>query len=121
MIGARLSYTLRSLTGVYTVNRWDPDVDINAHMFSAYLTLGTLIKVSNKFKVFFQVNGGPTSVQWYESGQYKDSFVAYYLPIDIGAEYEIRDKVSLTFGFNVKAPLYKSTAEVMYVGIRKEF
>ena len=120
-VGARLSYNLRAIKGIYTINRWEPDANINAHIYSVFLTLGTSMRISNKFSVFLQGNIGPSYIQWYQEKIYKDSFWVFYLPVDVGAAYKLKDDLSLTFGLNVQMPIYTGTGETIFLGIRKEF
>ena len=121
LMGGRLHYNLRVLEGIYTKDRWEPDANINAHIFSAFLTPGASVRISNKFSIFLQVNVGPSFVLWYQDGEYMDSFWVFYVPIDVGGEYKLKDDLSLTFGINVQLPIYTGTAETLFLGIRKDF
>ena len=121
LLGGRFGYNLRIIEGTYTANTWDPNADIDAHMFSAFLTPGVSMKVSNRFSIFFQANIGPTFILWYQDQTYRNSFWVFYLPLDLGGEYKLKNDLSLTFGINVQMPIYTGTAETLMFGIRKEF
>lgn len=121
LLGAKAHYNLRKMEGTYTLNKHEPNAKIDAHVFGAYLTPGISMEVSKKFNLFLQANIGATFILWYQDDSYRDSFWVFYLPVDLGAEYKLKDDLSLTFGLNVQVPIYSSTAETVVLGLRKNF
>ncbi len=119
LLGTRLQYNLRALKGIYTINRWKPDANINAHIFGAFLTPGITTKISNKLSLSLQANIGGSYVRWYQEGVFKDSFWVFYLPVDTSFEYQLKDKLNLVLGISVQMPIYTGTAETFFLGIRK--
>ena len=121
LIGARLHYNLRLLEGNYTSETWEPEANINTHIFGFYVTPGVIMKISDRFNMFLQTNIGPSFVLWFQDGVFTNSFWKFYIPIDIGGEYKLKDDLNLTFGINVQLPIYYSTAETLFLGIKKVF
>ncbi|MCK5907660.1 MAG: outer membrane beta-barrel protein [Flavobacteriales bacterium] len=121
LLGGRFGYNLRVIEGTFRENEWDPDADIDAHMFSAFLTPGASMKFNDRFSMFLQANVGPTFILWYQDGDFRDSFWVFYLPVDLGVEYQLKEDLNLTFGINVQMPIYTGTQETLMLGIRKEF
>ena len=119
LLGTRLQYNLRVLKGIYTVNRWEPDPNINAHVFGAFITLGITTKIFNKLSTSLQANVGGSYIRWYQDGVFKNSFWVFYLPIDGSFEYELKNNLNLVFGLSVQMPIYTGTAETLFLGIRK--
>lgn len=120
-LGGRFSYNLRRIEGTFTSVTWDPYTKINAHVFSVFLTTGAAMRVSKKFNAFFQFNIGPDLVLWYQDQKYIDYFWVFYMPVDLGIEYMLKDDLRLTLAVNAQIPIYKSTAETIMFGVRKSF
>ena len=121
LLGVRAGYNLRDIQGIYTKNRWEPDANITANMYSGFVTLGTSLQLSKNFSMFLQANIGPTYITWYQEGQYKDHFWVFYLPMDLGGTYKLQDDLFLTFGLNIQMPIYTGTQETFVIGIKKAF
>jgi len=121
LLGARASYNLRFIEGIYTENTWDPDAKIKANLYSLFLTPGVAMDISNNFSIGIQANVGPTYITWYQDSVYKNNFWVFYLPVDFSGEYTFENNYSLTFGINVQMPIYTGTAETIFVGVRKIF
>ena len=121
LLGGRFGYNWRDIEGTFTENTWDPSDAIDAHMFSLFLTPGVSLKIKDKFCLYFQVNVGPTYILWYNDGKLVNTFWVFYLPVDLGLEYEIKENIDLTFGINVQMPIYTGTQETIMLGIRKSF
>lgn len=121
LLGGRLQYSLRVLEGIYSENTSSPDVNINVHVVSVFFTIGGRVRIINKFNALVQVNIGPSYILWYQDGKYANSFWKFYLPLDGGFEYELKDSLSLVSGVSVVPPIYLSTTVNYFIGIRKEF
>ena len=121
LLGARASYSLRFIEGIYTESTWDPDAKIEANLYSLFLTPGIAMDVTNNFSMYIQANVGATYITWYQDDVYKNNFWVFYLPVDFAGEYSFENDYSLTFGLNVQMPIYTGTAEMLFVGVRKTF
>ena len=120
LLGGRFGYNWRNIEGTFTENTWDPEAAIDAHMFSAFVTPGISMKFNDRLGMFLQANVGPTYIRWYQDGELKNTFWVFYLPVDLGLEYKLKDDLNLTLGINVQMPIYTGTQETVMLGIRKE-
>lgn len=119
IVGIRLQYNLRALKGIYTVNRWEPDPNINVHVIGTFITTGITMKIVNKLSLSVQSNIGGSYVRWYQDGVFKDSFWKFYLPVDTSFEYELKENLNLVFGVSMQVPIYASTTETVFIGLKK--
>ena len=119
LLGIRNSYGFRSVEGTYTIVTWTDEHAANTHSISLYLTPGLSMELSEKFSMLFQVNLGPTYVLW--KGDVTHANLLFYVPLDLAAEYKLKNDLSFTFGINVQLPIYTSTQETIMLGLRKSF
>mgnify|MGYP005993280071 CR=1 FL=1 len=121
LLGGRIQYVQERLEGIYTEHQWNSSAKITVHAPAILLTGGVRIKTIGKLSALFQASIGSKYILWYQDGEHKESFWSLYLPLNIGVEYKLRNKLNLISGFSFRPPVYTNQKNKYFLGIRKEF
>ena len=116
LFGIRIQQII-DVKGIYTQYQINPDVDINVYRTSFFLTAGLKIPIVKKMSLITQFNYGPKYTLWYEDGEFKDSFWSCNIPLDVGFEFPINNKLNILCGTSNTLPIYTSRTHIFYCGI----